>query len=331
MEEIKTTKENQLTGITFHNQPKLSQHEVDKRFNERRLALLPFIEKYISEHKRFKGKNVEVVFAQKGISSVVCIIDTGEEKLVLKVPLSLTYASGEAQFLKVWENTGIKVPHVYEEGKMNGHSFLLMEFIDAPILCESYSDQEMIKRGIYKEMGQTLRAMHEPEAEGFGCVVDGKAEYRRFEDWIDGPDMQKRTREIEEYQLLGEEYGSFSDARRILIDFINKNPKSSDCHDDYGTHNMFATEPLTVFDSYSRFGNGIVDFGRSLQYLIAKNVPLDQFIEGYFNGEQYDKKVLHAAIFLAIYMKLPYAHKTKQVEKIKNLREYLKTNKHLLE
>ena len=128
-----------MTKVIFQNEPKLSKHEADKNFNDRRTALAGQLESFIASHSRFQDKEVSITFAHKGISSLIAIIETSDEKLVLKIPLSPTYAEGEVLFLKVWERAGVKVPRVIEDGILDGHHFALMEYIDAPILTDKYS------------------------------------------------------------------------------------------------------------------------------------------------------------------------------------------------
>lgn len=325
--------EKNTTEITFHNEPKLSEHEVDNKFNERRLNLIPHVKNFISNHERFQNKKVSVSFAHEGVSSLVCIIETPDEKMVLKIPLSLSYSSGEGQFLKVWEKAGVKVPHVIEEGVISEHVYTLMEYIDAPILAEKYSWQEQIEKKIYLEMGSTLSLMHSPKTEGYGRVVNGKAEFNTFREWLESADMQKRFKYCKENMLLSDEHGSLDIALEILTEHINKT-KSSYCHDDFGTGNIFATEPITVFDPNSRFNNGYIDLGRSIFSIIfnkGRNEAIEQIIKGYFGDDAYDIGVLHASIMLASYMKFTYAHQTNKIKKIQNIQEYLTKNKHLLE
>jgi len=73
------------TNIIFKNEPKLSEHEVDNKFNERRINLIPHVNDLISSHDLFKDKEVSVTFAQKGISSLVCIIESSNEKVIRKI------------------------------------------------------------------------------------------------------------------------------------------------------------------------------------------------------------------------------------------------------
>lgn len=322
---------NKNTNIVFRNEPLLSKHEVDKKFNERRINLIPHVKDFISNHNLFKDKEVNVVFAHKGISSLVCIIETHSDKLVLKIHLSISHSLGEGQFLRVWEKAGVKVPHVIEDGMLNGHVYTLMEYIDTPILSEVYSNEELLDNGIYFEMGRTLSVMHTPRAGGYGRVVDGKAEFAEFKDWVTSEDMQKRYQYVGENMLLGEEHGSLSTAIEILIDHTNSENTSSYCHDDFGTSNMFATHPITVFDPNPRFNNRYLDLGRTLYNYISNGVFPKQLVDGYFDNKPYDERVLHASILISSYFEFPYAHKTKRLETIQTIQEYLIQNKHLLD
>lgn len=310
------------SAVIFKNAPKLSEHEADRNFNERRLALADQLEGFITSHSRFQGKTVSVTFAHKGISSLIAIIETSDGNLVLKIPLSRTYAEGEAQFLKVWEIAGVKVPHVIEDGFLDGHSFILMEYIDAPILAGAYSREEMSTKGIYTEMGRTLRRMHMPEGDGYGRVVEGVGEFTTFSDWLYSPDIETRVAYVKEHHLLGEEHGSISKALKILEAHISEKVKSSFCHDDFGAANIFATVPITVFDPNPRFNNGYLDLGRSMLGYLSNGISPSQLLEGYFGGAAYNVQVLRAAVMLNTYMKFPYWHKVKRTEQIRRMQEY---------
>lgn len=318
--------------IIFLNEPKLSEHEVDQKFNARRISLIPFVKEFISNHPKFKDKEVKVTFAEKGVSSLVSIIESSGEKTILKVHLSLAHSLGEAQFLRIWEKAGVKVPHVFEDGMINGHAYTLMEFIDARILGEVYNNEELLENKIYFEIGRTLSAMHTPRAEGYGKVVDGKAEFAGFKDWVTSEDMQKRYKYVGENMLLGEEHGSLTVAIEILTKHTNSENKSSYCHDDFGTSNMFATRPITVFDPNPRFNNRYVDLGRTIFMRVGHDgIFPQQLVDGYFAGKPCDEKVLHASILISSYFKFPYAHKTKKIKLIQTIQTYLIKNKHLLE
>lgn len=322
-----------MQNVILRNEPKLSEHDVDRKFNDRRAGLVPRIKDYISKHSLFQDKEVSVTFFEKGVGSLVARLETGDRKFILKIPLSLNFSKGETLFLRMWEGVGVKVPHVYEEGAFGELSYILMEYIDAPLLGDAYGPDESLQKEIHVELGKTLRRMHEPQAEGYGSVVEGRAEYARFEDWFDGPDMRKRIDYVRENNLLGDEHGPLAEVRKALIDHVSAENKSSYCHDDFGTSNVFATDPITVFDPNPRFNNGYLDLGRSIVMLAghSKTKEIEQLVGGYFGGESYDRGALQAAVILNSYMKLPYSHKKGRAEMVSNIKKYLAQNRRLLD
>lgn len=320
--------------LIFKNKPKLSENienEVQVRFNERRVSLVPIIQEFLLGHQRFQDKTVEVTFSQEGASSLVLVLDTLSEKLVLKVSLSNTNSFGEANFLRVWEKAGVKVPYIFENGNLEGHPYILMEFIDAPLLSKLYSHEERIEKGLYKEMGRILRLMHQPKARGFGPVTaKGLAKYKNFSAWLDGEEIKKRLSLVRGSNLIGEEHGSLSLALEILKKHVGEGEESSYCHDDFGG-NIFATEPLTVFDPNPIFNNGYLDIGRTIANHIAQGTFPEGFVEAYFGEETYDQRVLQASIFLNAIMKLPYQVKNNKNEFVKNVQDYLIKNRGILD
>lgn len=318
--------------IVFTNGPKLSEHEVQSNFNEKRNSLIPLIRDFISTHERFKDKEVNVAFAHEGVSSLISILEIDGEKIVLKIPLGEDTSKSEAQFLKVWEQGGVRVPHVIEEGVLGEHSYLLMEYIDASTLEKTYGGQEFVEKGIYLEMGRMLRLMHTPEARGYGRLIDGKAEYLEFKDFLLDENIQKKIRYVEENKLLSDEHGSLSLAFEILTEHVHRENRSSYCHDDFSKYNIFATQPLTVFDPFPQFNNRYLDLGRTVMLCIAHDGTFpEQIIDGYFQGEPYDKRVLHAVILLNAYIKFRFWSQVKKEKEIKRIKEYLIQNKDLLE
>lgn len=319
------------SNIVFKNEPKLSEHEADSKFNERRIALIPQVEGFISSHKRFKGKETSVSFAHEGVSSLICIIETQEEKLVLKIHLSILRRTDEGQFLSVWEQAGVSVPHVLEEGTLNGHAYVLMDYIDAPLLGEKYSREKLIDNGLHSEMGSILRKMHEPKGEGYGRLIDGKGEFSNFKDWLESEDMKNRFKYVKDNGVLGEEHGSLPLACKILLEYVG-DKKSSYCHFDYGSKNIFATNPITVFDPNPELNNGYMDLARSAVNSIAHDGKFpNQLIDGYFSNELYDKKILQAAILVNSYYKFNYWHKTNKLKAIRNIQEHLIKTKNIIE
>ena len=315
--------------VTFLNQPKMLEFKAQASFNERRLSLIPHVEKYLLNNEKFSNKKIEVTFIHEGQSSLVCVVETGEKKLIFKVALSNTHSFGEALFLKTWEGVGVKVPHVFEDGLLDGQPYTLMEYIDAPLLGQAYSDEEMISKGIYKEMGRTLRLMHAPKASGFGRVIDDQAEFKTFSEWLQGEDMRERVNYVLEHDLLAGGQEQVPLAFKILADYVGDSSESSYCHDDFGG-NIFATSPITVFDPNSRFNDGYLDVGRTIINHVAQGKFPEGFVEAYFEDSKCNERVLQASVLLNAVMKLPYQHKKERWDIIKNIQEYLVENRHLL-
>lgn len=321
------------TNITFKNQPKLSKDEVDKKRNELRLALIPDIEQFLNTDEFFKDKEVTVEFAHSGVSSLVSFLEVENKKFVLKIPLNNTVPSrSEALFLKKWESVNIAVQHVVNEGMLNTRPYTLMDYVDAPIVEEKYKGDSEEKEQIYFEAGKILRAMHEPEAVGFGLYVNGRGQYDSFEEWLNSEDMQKREKYVIEAQILNELHGAYDSAKKVLIEYVGKDTKSSYCHFDYSTGHLFLTEPkLTVFDPNPFFNHGYIDFGRTLVNYIGKTGTYPKkLVEGYAEGNEIDVCALHAAIYVNIMYKLPYQHQKSKTEVIENFKNYLISNKLLL-
>lgn len=322
--------------ITFTNEPKLSEHEVDQKFNERRKKLVPLMKDFIAQHPLFSGKKVNVTFLHAGVSSLVSILETPEQKLILKIPLSELNSRLEGVFLKAWENVGVNVPHVLEEGEIGDHFYVLMEYVDSETVSSKYKGEESLEKNVYHDLGKLLRQMHKAKTEGYSNIVNKKSEpeYFSIAEWLKGDtNMQTQVEYVKEHKLLDDEkHGSIENVFNILLSTIGDSKESVYCHNDFGGSNVFATEPFTVFDPWPCFHHPFMDITRSLILVSKGGVGKagEQFLEGYFGDEKYDKKLFHAFLVLNITVKLPYMHKTKGVEKIEGLQKYLEQTKDLL-
>jgi Phosphotransferase enzyme family len=316
-------------NIVLRNTPIQSEHAVEESFNQMRLEFVPYIQDFVREHELFKKeREVGITFPQKGVGSVIAIIEGESNTYVLKIPRSIAYSAGESQFLKVWKSVGVKVPHVHETGVLHNYPYTLLEYIDAPILDEKYTHEELVQKGIYKEMGEVFRKMHTLKVQGFGFVVDGEPEFESFDDWLMGEDMKKRFEYVYENSLLGDEKVYVAKALEVIKEY-SLQAGSTYCHDDFAPHNIFATKPITIFDTNPKFNTGYYDLGRSFMGSIAYNRPeasRRQLLEGYFADSEYDKRVLDAYILLACCMKFTYWHKTGRSEEMQRVLEYISQN-----
>ena len=315
--------------ITFKNQPRLSEHEVDQKYNERRLILLSHMEQFLSTNELFKDKEVSVEFSHSGVSSLLSFIEANGVKYVLKIPLRPTM-EGEVQFLKEWEAVNVPVPHVYEEGIIANFRYILMQYIDAPLLTDAINNGTA-KKDFSIDMGRTLAKMHTLKAEGYGRIIKGKPEHKTFKEWILSEDLQKRFDGVRENNLLGDEHGTLTKVLDILIAYAEADKMSTYCHFDFGANNILATEPLTVIDPDPMVNNAIIDIGRSILLESSGGYTGEQLKEGYFGGKgDFDIQALQAAIILNAYWKFPYWYKKNKIKQIDHVQQYLSQTSHFL-
>jgi len=321
--------ESSKPNVILRNEPKLSEHEIDDDLNKMRIEFIPYIQDFVAEHELFKNEaEVGIEFAQDGISSVITIIDTPANKLVLKIPRSKTFAVGEGQFLKVWAKAGVTVPEIIETGEINEYPYTLMKFIDAPTLDKKCSREELLTNEKFTEMGKYLRLMHSEKVTGYGRVVDEKPEFETVEEWLEGADMKKRFDYIYEHNLLEGVEGELTKALDVIKQ-NSKKEKSTYCHDDFVPPNMFATDPITIFDANPRFNSIYYDLGKIKFFDIAFNnsrESLDQLFKGYFNEASCDNQVLNAYTFLTFCMKCPYWHKSGREKELEGVKNYFIQN-----
>ncbi len=328
---------NSTTTVTFLNEPKLSEHEADTKFNDRRKVLVPLIKDLVMAEELFRDKHVNITFLHTGVSSLVSILDTGEEKYILKVPLSILDSRQEGRFLKAWEQAGVRVPHVIREGEIGNHYFTLMEYIDAVTLDKKYSQEELLENNIFKDLGSLLRKMHQPKTSGFSNLVNDKSEpeYTDIASWIEGDARTKGQIDFakENNLLRSEEHDSVDEACNIILSRIGSNPESVFCHNDFNIANVFATTPFTVFDPWPCFHHSYMDLARAIVISLQTSSvePGEQIIAGYFGDEVYDRKLLQAFIILNVAVKLKYQFETKNSAGIKNMQDYLAKTKHFLD
>ena len=316
-------------NVIIRNEPKLSGFEIDEDLNKMRTEFVPYIQDFVAGHDLFKNEaEVGIEFAHKGISSVIAIIDTPTDKWVLKIPRNKTHTVGEGQFLQMWEKAGVTVPHIIETGELKGFPYTLMECIDAPTLDTKYTSEELTSNGMFTRMGKILRLMHSEKITGYGHVVDGKPEFETVEEWLEGDDMKKRFDYIDEHNLLE----GVGDELTKALEVITQNSQTEEstyCHDDFFPANMFATNPITIFDPQPRFNSGYYDLGRIKFVNIAfKNSEesLQQLLDGYFGEDSCNDRVLNAYTFLAFCVRCRYWHKSGREEELNVAKKYFSQN-----
>ncbi|MEI6057506.1 MAG: phosphotransferase, partial [bacterium] len=249
-------------------------------------------------------------------------------KKVLKIPLSpKSFYEYEGTFLLAWEKVGVSVPHVVEEGTIDGSYYLLMDFIDAKTLQETYKKGEMIRKEIFMKMGSMLRTMHTATSEGFGSIKDGKGRYAQFNEWL-ADEIARRRPDIDE---VGDD---FSVAVTTLSKFIGSSSESRYCHNDFAYQNIFATEPLTVFDPVPVLNHPYMDLAGAIIKAIGRGISdeaAEQLIKGYSDGAgDLDRAALQAALIVQSHMLFTVWSQTGKEQGIKDVRAYLEKTNNLL-
>ncbi len=261
---------------------------MDEARNTRKKELIPKIEEYISHHSLFKEREVDVSFAQEGRSSLVAIIETGGRKYVLKTSLIADLIESEGTFLNVWEEDGVSVPHVLKEGILDQRPYILMSFVDAEVLSNAYSGEEMISQRIFVELGSILSKMHARNVREHGAAGNDQRVPAEF--GVQFPRFAaSRLAYLKEHQILShEEHGSIDLAIDVIQRYVATDDRSTYCHNDFSPHNAFATNPITIFDPSPSFNHPYIDLGLAIVLAVSlydSEEVVPQLIQGYFGGE----------------------------------------------
>lgn len=327
LNENSTLAERHKPNVILRNEPVLSEYEVDRGFNEMKKELVPHITQLVAGHDLFKDEEeVYIEFAQVGISSIIAIIETPARKCVLKIPRDKKFSAGLELFSTVWNDAGVRVPNIIETGEVHGSPYALMEYIEAPILADAMNEGASFANNPFIEMGKTLRRMHSKKVVGYGFVVDDKPEFLTVEDWLAGQDMKKRFDYIEKHNLL-DGIEDLLPKALATIKLHSEQTGSTYCHTDYVPKNIFATEPITVFDPNPKFNNSYYDLGLVRLSDISQGASCEsstKLFEGYFTEEECDERVLNAYTFLALCIKYPYWHKTGKEKQLESAKEYFR-------
>ena len=321
-----------MSTVIFVNMPQQMQGEVHAEHNAKRNELIPYIESFLRGHALFAGENIAVTFFHAGVASLVCAIDAGNTKRVLKIALK-PIAKGESLFLKTWAGVDVRVPCVFEEGTINACDFLLMEYIEADTLERAYSKQQLIEKEIYVQVGRVLRTMHAASSIGFGSYTP-VPEFPTFASWITHDErLLRNVTYVREQGLLDDTvHGSFENAVRALCAAYGDTTESVYCHYDLHVGNVFATTPLTVFDPNPFFNHPYMDLARSIIFGVIEHGDevREQILKGYCEYKSCDEGLLQAALVVASHEKLSFWHKRGYVKEVDMLRTYLGNTKYLL-
>lgn len=331
------------TRVEFFNQPQ-----------ERSADLAQAVAGFIIDDAQFNGEKVQVEFPQTGGASFVSILTTGKEKkerMVFKVTSKSEYSTGESFAFQAWEAAGAKVPHIYktgtldvmQDGELKSLPFVIMSFIDGKPLKESKSRDERLNARSYWHMGRLLRRMHRSKGKGNGLInEEGTGQFKSFNEWLTSEKMQRDTARVVEKGYIDAD--TIMRASEVLAAYAAEHPESTFCHMDFASHNIFDTEPLTVFDPGAELNISYIDIGKALVCNMEDGEEaMAQLIEGYeaeddsagIAPEKLDPKVLHAAFIMSGLRKLVFFDKNPTREDVPGrlaaMLKYLADNKHYLD
>jgi len=201
-----------------------------------------------------------------------------------------------------------------------------MEHIDSVTLMKGFMEEELVAGDLYTQMGKTLRLMHSPVAQGYGKPLESGPEYSTFKEWILSDYIKRKIEYVTEYKLLNQNLNFLPEAIDGLIEYVGNSNESSYCHDDFSTGNIFATNPITVFDPNPSFNNGLIDLCRSLIMVIShggSQESVEQILNGYYANSTRDTKALKYALLLNAILKFPFWHKKQGFKRIRAVQDYI--------
>lgn len=293
-------------------------------------ALVPFL----SSHKLFKGKEIKLgYFPDIGESSYIVVIQAGDKKFVFKSARDPNLISIEAAILAEWNRREIKTPHIWEKGLISDHPYLLMDYIDEPLIGD-FSVNSLLEKSFIQEMGHTLRKMSQVTGVGYGKTTDSifQGAFNSFDEYIKQALAQNENLNYLEDQRYLDLLWRKKLTRAVDIisqDILENKVQSVVCHMDFSIYNTFATHPITVFDpGDARLNHPYIDLAQSL--LIFFNLSNDitllrsEFLKGYLESDEViNESVLNACLYIQGVKKLNTWVKKGRFVKAKILKEFI--------
>ncbi len=321
-------------SVAYLNEPDL----------EKKLPLVPSVQKYLAHAPRYAGKRLSVEYADSGVSSLVAFISyDGKRQEALKIPVKPEDDIGTAAAFRAWGKQNVRVPAVYDEGELDGRPYTLMEYIDVKAVDETRTREELLASEWFVVMGQTLRRLHEVKGSGYGKLdAEGNGILGSLEEWLNEPESKERDAYVRTHGLIDP---AILDAAREKLSAYADGAQTVLCHNDFSISNILDTNPPTVFDPAPELNAPLVDLGKTIMNSAPFNdAVIEQIIRGYESGDTaagiapmtVDRSVLFAAfIVTAVRNKIVKKHrdgpgKPASVERVKGLQDYIEEHKALL-
>lgn len=246
---------------------------------------------------------------QEGDSSAVYKVVTEKGPLVIKMVTNADALQGEIDFLNAWREQGVKTPtielrHVPDEKLPI--AIAQMEFINAPLLEKTMSNQDMVQRGISRELGRIQARMHAVTAEGFGMPY-GHRKYHTFTEEVQHHILGSRSAELLKSGLVTpHDLEIAQQAVDLLEADIQAGRKPTLTHNDLRPYNILASDPVTVIDPEPRISHPYMCLGLTVlkSRIMGSDGEESEISAGYAEISPIDNKVLEAAITLKAISKI---------------------------
>lgn len=281
------------------------------------------------------------VFAD-GETSVVFLVKSPELTYVAKLTRHPETVEREAVFFEKWAEQGVRIPRVLALHTTNDQipvSIVSLEYIDAPILSRFLNTEQRVKKGVAREMGRTLASMHRAKGEGFGFPIPEnrtKGNFVTFKEEFENTFLKRRANWLKEQGVItDQDLSSTQTAIEIIEKDLRSGIKPSLVHDDFRPYNIFASEPITVFDPNPRITHPFMCLALTLIKSEVESGTFgkqerDEILSGYSEITKVNNHVLSAAIVLRGLRTLNTWKRKDKEEKVSTLLELVRKHQQLI-
>ena len=283
-------------------------HEyLKKEENEFRENVEKFLEVMVGKDLFHLGKIKSYhIFTEWVVSIAVKIITEDEKEYVFKSCSNFTQWSWpevhiEAEVLGVRNKYWIKTPEVYHKSSIlfnkKNISYIIMEHIKPTKKIEEENQEKLAY-----EIGENIARMTKAKGEWFGWINKIEKgtpiwDYDTVERYYNAFN-EKYIKTLLEEKIIGEsDKEKTYKAIQILKNDFNKWAKPSLNHDDARLHNIFLTDPITIFDPNPRLDHPLYDLAATEIYLsLDRIIPWDQKDSWRKNIQEWYEKIANKKI-----------------------------------
>ncbi|MFA6602188.1 MAG: aminoglycoside phosphotransferase family protein [Candidatus Shapirobacteria bacterium] len=262
-----------------------------------------------------------------GETSVVYLANPESDPFVVKMALGEKKLLAEAEFLKAWNEKGVKTPEIYAAfpaTDMLPVSMVVMEYIREKSIHRLIENGGKISPRLVYDLGHTLAIMHLCEGEGFGEASGKRGKYETQAEDLNNRILGRKLDYLRENGLISSEEGS---ALTVASSILAAGSVSRVTHNDYGLYNLMATEPFTVTDPDPKLGDPLLDLGNCLNIWEAgygeSMGSTNEIIQGYSQVSKIDGKRLAAARAIQASAKIRTWSSKGRTEKVHRIHEIM--------